>query len=328
MRNFIYKTKKSLWPKLAILCYHRIENYTSDPVKITVSKKNFLEQINFLKQFANIISPNLLFKSLKNRKNLPRRSVLLTFDDGYSSYEQTMDLLLKESISAIFFISLRKERFWWDILSKILFENQRVQKTNYIKINNLLTKLGCNFKIEESIDFNLMDVLRKWSVTDKVFPFNRNKAFYFLAKEMEEVNHYKKSRMLDIVNSLSKKKRNFSYLLNEKFINFHQIGYHTINHYNLSKLSYDNQKLEIELGKKELESIINQQVKIFAYPFGNRYHYNDETLEIVKRNFNFAFSNFEGLVHKDSNIYEMPRFLVRDWDIDSFIQNIKRFFRH
>ena len=43
---------------------------------------------------------------------------------------------------------------------------------------------------------------------------------------------------------------------------------------------------------------------------------------------NFAFSNFEGLVHKDSNIYEMPRFLVRDWDIDSFIQNIKRFFKH
>ena len=62
---------------------------------------------------------------------------------------------------------------------------------------------------------------------------------------MEEVDHYKKSRMLDIVNSLSKKKRNFSYLLNEKFINFHQIGYHTINHYNLSKLSYDNQKIEM-----------------------------------------------------------------------------------
>ena len=173
-----------------------------------------------------------------------------------------------------------------------------------------------------------MDVLRKWSVTDKVFPFNRNKAFYFLAKEMEDVDHYTKSRMLDIVNSLSNEKRNFSYLLNEKFIDYHKIGYHTINHYNLSKLSYDNQKIEIELGKKELESIINRKVKIFAYPFGNRYHYNADTLEIVKRNFNFAFSNFEGLVHKDSNIYEMPRFLVRDWDIDSFIQNIKRFFKY
>jgi len=328
MRNFLYKTKKALWPKLVILCYHRIENYKSDPVKITVSEKNFLDHINFLKEFAKIISPNQLFESLKNRKNLPRRSVLLTFDDGYSSYEQTMDLLIKKSISAIFFISLRKEQYWWDILSKILFKNQHIEKSNYIKINNLLTELGYHFNIEESIDLNLMDVLRKWSVTDKVFPFNRNKAFYFLAKEMEDIDHYTKNRMLDIVNSLSHEKRNFSYLLNEKFIDYHKIGYHTINHYNMSKLSYDNQKIEIELGKKELESIINQQVKVFAYPFGNRYHYNADTLKIVKRNFNFAFSNFKGLVHRDSNIYEMPRFLVRDWDIDSFIKNIKCFFKH
>ena len=328
MRNFIYKTRKALWPKLVILCYHRIENYTSDPVKITVSKENFLKQLDFLKEFAKIISPNQLFESLENRKNLPKRSVLLTFDDGYSSYHQTMDLLLKESISAIFFISLRKEKYWWDILSKILFESQNVKKSNFIKINNLLTDIGCHFKIEESISSDSMDVLRKWSVTDKVFPFYRNEAFYFLAKEMEDVNHYTKNNILDIITSLSDEKRNFSYLLNKKLINFHKIGCHTINHYNLSKLNYDNQKIEIELAKKELESIINKQVKIFAYPFGNKYHYNFDTLEIVKRNFNFAFSNFEGLVHKDSNIYEIPRFLVRDWDIDNFILKIKRFFRY
>ena len=290
MRNFIYKTRKALWPKLVILCYHRIENYTSDPVKITVSEKNFLEHIKFLKEFAKIISPNQLFESLKNRKNLPRRSVLLTFDDGYPSYEATMDLLIKESISAIFFISLRKKQYWWDILSKILFENQHVEESNYIKINNLLAELGCHFNIEESIDFNLMDVLRKWSVTDKVFPFNRNKAFYLLAKELEDVDHYKGSRILDTISSLSNEKRNFSYLLNEKLISYHQIGYHTVNHYNLSKLSYDNQKIEIELGKKKLESLINSKVELFAYPFGNRYHYNDNTLKIVKKNFNFAFS--------------------------------------
>ena len=41
MRNFLYKIKKSFWPKLAILCYHRVEDYTSDPVKITISDKNF-----------------------------------------------------------------------------------------------------------------------------------------------------------------------------------------------------------------------------------------------------------------------------------------------
>ena len=327
MRGFLYKIRKDLWPKLVILCYHRVENYTSDPVNITVSKNNFLKQIDFLKDFANIINPDQLFESLKQRRNLPKRSVLLTFDDGYSSYNETMELLLKESISAIFFISSRKKKYWWDILSKILFENQHVEKSNYEKINALLAGLGCHFKIEESINFNLMKTLSNWNLTNENFPFNRNKAFYFLAKEMENINHYKKNRISDLITSLSNEKRNFSYLSNKRLIDHHKIGYHTINHYNLSKLSYENQKIEIELGKKEFESLINGKVELFAYPFGNRYHYNDNTLEIVKKNFNFAFSNFEGLVHKDSNIYELPRFLVRDWDIDKFILKFTSFFR-
>ena len=150
----------------------------------------------------------------------------------------------------------------------------------------------------------------------------------FFSKEMENIKHYKKNRVLDLIRSLSNEKRNFSYLSNKRLTDHHKIGYHTINHYNLSKLSYENQKIEIELGKKEFESIINKQVELFAYPFGNRYHYNDNTLEIVKKNFNFAFSNFEGLVHKDSNIYELPRFLVRDWDIDKFILKFNSFFRN
>ena len=94
---------------MVILCYHRIENYIRlIQLRLQYQKKIFKTN-KFFKKFANIISPDQLFESLKNRKNLPKRSVLLTFDDGYSSYEQTMDLLIKESISAIFFISLRKE---------------------------------------------------------------------------------------------------------------------------------------------------------------------------------------------------------------------------
>ena len=72
--------------------------------------------------------------------------------------------------------------------------------------------------------------------------------------------------------------------------------------------------------------MVGDEVEIFAYPFGGKNHYNEMTLEIVKKNFNFAFSNFEGLVYRDSNIYELPRFLVRDWGIDRFIKKIKSFF--
>ena len=88
-------------------------------MKITVSKNNFLKHIDFLKKgYANIISPDQLFDSLINKVNLPRRSILLTFDDGYASYKDTMSLLQKELIPAIFFISLRGKN-----IGGIFFQN-------------------------------------------------------------------------------------------------------------------------------------------------------------------------------------------------------------
>ena len=93
-----------MWSKLVILCYHRVEDYTCDPVKITVSNNNFLKHIHYLKRYTNIIHPDQFFDFLENRNSFPKRSILLTFDDGYSSYRQTMSFLYDQSISAIFFI--------------------------------------------------------------------------------------------------------------------------------------------------------------------------------------------------------------------------------
>ena len=143
---------------------------------------------------------------------------------------------------------------------------------------------------------------------------------------MEYIDSYKESKLLNAITSLSNKQRDFSYLNENHLIEHHKIGFHTINHFNLSKLRYDDQITEIELGRKYLDAMIGKEVEVFAYPFGGRIHYNDNTLEIVKKNFKFAFSNFEGLVYRDSNIYELPRFLVRDWKIDKFIKKIEGFF--
>ena len=326
MKNFFYKSKRAFGSQLAILCYHRVEDYITDPVKITVSKNNFLKQIDFLDQFANIINPDQLFDYLKNKRKIPRRSILLTFDDGYASYRDTMELLKEELISAIFFISLRKEKYWWDILSRLLLENQHLKSPELKKINYLLSDMGYQFQVEEHIDSKLMRTLTKWDVTVNNFPFNRNKAFYLLAKKLEEIDSYHESKLLKIITSLSNARRDFSYLKEKHLTEHHKIGFHTINHFNLSKLSYNDQRKEIELGKKHLDSIVGKEVEIFAYPYGGRIHYNETTLEIVRRNFNFAFSNFEGLVYEDSNVYELPRFLVRDWKIDKFIKKIKGFF--
>ena len=69
MKNFIYKTRRALRPKVAIFVTIRVENYITDPVKISVSIKNFLKQIEFLNEFATIITPDQFFGFLNNGKN-------------------------------------------------------------------------------------------------------------------------------------------------------------------------------------------------------------------------------------------------------------------
>ena len=166
---FYIKSKKSLWPKLAILCYHRVEDYKSDPVKITISDKNFLKQIHYLKNFTKIIHPDQLFDALINRKSLPNNSVLLTFDDGYSSYEKLMNLLYDESISAIFFISSKKKNIGGTL--KILLENKSISDENFKIINSLLSNIGYQFQIEKYV--NKLDTLSAWNIGNQNFPFNR-----------------------------------------------------------------------------------------------------------------------------------------------------------
>ena len=80
---------------------------------------------------------------------------MLTFDDGYASYNDTMELLKGELISAIFFISLRKEKYWWDILSKLLLEKQYLEPFEVSKINNLLSYLGYQFRLKNMYRFKL-----------------------------------------------------------------------------------------------------------------------------------------------------------------------------
>ena len=47
---------------------------------------------------------------------------------------------------------------------------------------------------------------------------------------MEEIDSYQESKLLEIITSLSNKKRDFSYLNEKHLIEHHKIGFHTINH--------------------------------------------------------------------------------------------------
>jgi peptidoglycan/xylan/chitin deacetylase (PgdA/CDA1 family) len=76
--------------------------------------------------------------------------------------------------------------------------------------------------------------------------------------------------------------------------------------------------------KARLKEILGQSPASFAYPFGGRQHYTEETVVAVRQaGFDWACSNFAGIVRSGTSRWQLPRFLVRDWDGDEFARNLK-----
>lgn len=90
-----------------------------------------------------------------------------------------------------------------------------------------------------------------------------------------------------------------------------EIGGHTLNHVDLTKVSFDEAEHELIHGKKALEDIIGKRVNSFAFPYG---HYNNELVKLVAeagykscrsgRIINFKpFNQEEFLQHPNLHIY-------------------------
>ena len=77
---------------LLVLCYHAIEDQSDDPVLAPygVPPKQFAEQLDSLtRRGFTFVSPAHLAAFLQTNAPLPRRPVLVTFDDGYESLLET-----------------------------------------------------------------------------------------------------------------------------------------------------------------------------------------------------------------------------------------------
>ncbi|MEW6088056.1 MAG: polysaccharide deacetylase family protein [bacterium] len=88
-----------------------------------------------------------------------------------------------------------------------------------------------------------------------------------------------------------------------------EFGSHTISHPLL--VNYPREKLFNEIGfsKRNLEKVLNTEIKCFSYPFGK---FDEETKKVVQKcDYKAAFSTKMGKVDLNSDIYSLSRILVR-----------------
>jgi len=94
---------KSYSAKATVLMYHSIN---TNSLFFTVRSENFAEQMAYLKNKRfNIISLNQLVELIEEKKLIPQKTIVLTFDDGYKdNYFSAYPILKKYNFPATIFL--------------------------------------------------------------------------------------------------------------------------------------------------------------------------------------------------------------------------------
>lgn len=98
----------------AMLCYHRVLEQPDPWYRYSVTVEQFERQLALLSRFCRVLPLEEVIERLERGRPLPRRCVVLSFDDGYRDlHTQAWPLLKHYGLAATVFISVQAiERGW------------------------------------------------------------------------------------------------------------------------------------------------------------------------------------------------------------------------
>lgn len=300
----------------AVLLYHRVTKLETDPQLLSVSPVNFDSQIEFLKENYNLISIEEFKHTLLSKKKFPKKSIILTFDDGYAdNYLDALPILEKYSAQALFYIATgtlnTSNEYWWDAVERIILlsESQPVSS---------------NYKIaDQEFDLQNLSSEKKQKLYQSFLPLLRNMNSRKREGIIEELSELFQSKL----GRSTHRAMTFEELKNMIKSHSAVIGAHTHLHPSLGALSYDEQLNEINESKQILEELLKEKITHFSYPFGTIHDYNQDSINICKQlDFELVAANYPSIANRKSNPYCFPRFLVRDWNVSEFSHQLNSFF--
>ena len=309
---------KTVNNNIHIVMYHYVRNIKKSkyPNLKGLEFSDFRKQIFYLKKNFNILSNNQFIEILNSRKIPKKKSILLTFDDGYRDhFEYVFPFLKKQDVSAVFYppimcvrnkavldvnkihFILAKEENRDKILNLIFLYVKKILNKNPQQIGiekiNLLSRYDDKktILIKRLLQHHLPLPYRK-KIVDKIFKHIVN----YSEEEFSKILYMNKNNIQELY------KNNFS------------IGSHGYNHYWWEKINKNEQEMEI---KKSINYF--KKIKVFdknfsvCYPYGS---YNLQTLNLLKKyKIKFAVTTRVGSVNKKNikKVYELPRFNTNDF---------------
>lgn len=137
--NWMQRIISPFRSEVVILLYHRIFDLPSDPHLLSVHPDHFTEHLKYLSEHYPILTLKQLAKALKER-HLPKRVVVLTFDDGYAdNLWNAKPLLQRYGVPATVFVVTgyigQTQEFWWNELERLLLSSSMLPECLSVTVN-------------------------------------------------------------------------------------------------------------------------------------------------------------------------------------------------
>ncbi|MDX6501688.1 MAG: hypothetical protein QOG23_4948 [Blastocatellia bacterium] len=338
VRLAVGKIRNKIRPGTVILLYHRVAQLPSDPQLLSVTPDHFEEHLQVLRKLAVPLGLRRL-NDLVAERRVPPHGVVVTFDDGtVDNLYNAKPILARYDFPATVFIVTGNigngREFWWDELDRIFLQPGRLPDTLRVTIDGKIfeRELGSAALYDE----NEFEHEKSWNVLTCEKPGIRQSIYTSLFVLLRPLTTDQRGRIIGELQEWSKTgisgRRTHEVLSRAEIRELDdgglvEVGAHTVTHPVLSSISVDAQRDEIRNSKLELEAILEKPVTSFAYPYGQRGDYTATTVKLVREaGFACVCSNFTGVVQSGADRFQLPRFVVRDWDGDEFERRLKEWF--
>lgn len=316
-----------------ILLYHRIADVYMDPWGLCVSPQNFAYHLEVIKKHITPLSLSDLLRAAANN-TIPKNACVLTFDDGYlDNLTQAKPLLEKFEIPATVYVTTayigKDHEFWWDELEKVFLHTKPLPKRLELRNGGI----DLQFDLGDAARYSERELAadlatHPWEATvgsrmqlffnawQRIRKMPHQERFVLIAKLLAWAN-------LDSTPRASYRPMNSIELELISDDDLVSIGAHTMTHPSLPDCSAHEKWNEIVKSKHVLETILGKNIDHFAYPHGD---YDTETVDMVRK---ADFKSACVTCHKTCNqirhntdLFELPRFPVRDYTQDVFERRI------
>jgi len=242
----------------------------------------FKRQLDFFEEEWGFLSKEEFFECIEN--NRLSENVVLTFDDGLKDhYAEILPILLNKKIWGIFYIPTG------------VHTTDKKQLLGVHRVHYLKGKYGAETILEKALSLVADTMLD----TDLIGEFDKEIYTHSHYTEAEKslrrlfnyfVSYDYRDKLLD---ELMKYYFDENTLFDEVYMTQSEIselasygsivGSHTVSHRVLSRLSYDEQRIEVKKSFDYLDSFLNLEVKSFCYPYGYKSSYNYDTLKVLEQ---------------------------------------------